>query len=173
MVGTKPSHFPDCGPRCPVGRVSWDDTQEFIRRLNSWESGRGYVYRLPTEAEWEYAARAGTSGISYGELDEIAWYSALYSGYSDEGPHPVGQKRANAWGLHDMLGNVSEWVGDWYGEYPSGPVTDPEGPESGTYRVIRGGCSATPEWAVRLASRGFFPPGSRNRYFGFRLVRTE
>ena len=109
VMGTNPSGLRECGARCPVEWVSWDDVQEFIRRLNERESGSGYVYRLPTEAEREYAARAGTTGVRYGELDSIAWYS----GNSGRTTHPVGQKRASAWGLHDMLGNVWEWVADW------------------------------------------------------------
>ena len=175
VMGTNPSRFPDCGSRCPVEKVSWEDAQAFIRELNERESGSGYEYRLPTEAEWEYAARAGTSGIRYGELDEIAWYSAN----SAEKTHPVGQKEENAWGLHDMLGNVWEWTGDWYGVYPSGPVTDPEGPDSGSNRVTRGGSWDDGAGAVRSADRsGSSPDFSgrtrwRNVSIGFRLVRTE
>ena len=159
--GTNPSDFAECGPRCPVEDVSWVDTQEFIRRLHGRESGNGYEYRLPTEAEWEYAARAGTVGATpagdlriLGEhnapvLDGQAWYGGnsgvAYAGgydcsgwegrqYASErcGPQAVGLKGANGWGLHDMLGNVWEWTGDWYGEYPSGAVTDPQGPGMGS-----------------------------------------
>ena len=169
VIGTNPSHFSSCGPRCPVEQVSWEDAQEFVRRLNSRESGRGYSYRLPTEAEWEYAARAGSTGARYGGLDAIAWYRVN----SDSKPHPVGQKRANVWGLHDMLGNVSEWAGDWYGEYPSGTVTDPEGPGAGSGRVVRGGGWYGSAVYVRSASRFGLSPGARNNSFGFRLVRTE
>ena len=169
VMRANPSHFSDCGPRCPVERVSWVDTQEFIRRLNSRESGRGYVYRLPTEAEWEYAARAGTPGARYGELDVIAWYSAN----SGRSTHPVGQKRPNMWGLHDMLGNVWEWVGDWYAEYPSGPVTDPGGSESGSRRVDRGGSWGSNARYVRSARRRNISPGLRSPSIGFRLIRTE
>ena len=156
------------GPRYPVETVSWGDTQAFTRRLNERESGSGYVYRLPTEAEWEYAARAGTSGIRYGELDEIAWHFGNSGGH----PYPVGQKRANAWGLHDMLGNVWEWTGDWYGKYPSGPVTDPQGPQSGSNRVIRGGGWSHAGRVVRSACRTGNSHGRRSD-LGFRLVRTE
>ena len=169
VMGTNPSYFSDCGPRCPVERVSWEDVQAFVRKLNERESGRGYAYRIPTEAEWEYAARAGTSGIRYGELDEIAWHW----GNSGAKTHPVGQKRANAWGLHDMLGNVWEWTGDWYGRYPSGPATDPRGPESGSSRVIRGGSWGNYAGYFRSADRYYYSPGYRANDFGFRLVRTE
>ena len=167
-MGTIPPGFPGCGPQCPVVNVSWEDAQAFIRELNERESGSMYEYRLPTEAEWEYAARAGTSGIRYGELGEIAWYRD-----NSEGTHPVGQKRANAWELHDMLGNVWEWTGDWYGEYPSDPVTDPKGPRSGSHRVFRGGGFGSSAGNVRSAYRDDVSPGARSSIIGFRLVRTD
>ena len=169
LMGTNPSRFSNCGPQCPVEQVSWEDTQEFIRRLNSRESGQGYSYRLPTEAEWEYAARAGTTGARHGELSAIAWYWTN----SGHRTHPVGQKRANAWGLHDMLGNVMEWIGDWYGEYPSGPVTDPKGPGSGRFRVLRGGNWNYYWKGVRSAYRNGYRLEHRNSRIGFRLVRTH
>ena len=169
LMGANPSWFTWCGSRCPVESVSWEDIQEFLRRLNEQESGSGYVYRLPTEAEWEYAARAGTTGARHGELDEIAWYE----GNSGWTMHPVGQKLANAWGLHDMLGSVVEWTADWYGEYPSGAVTDPQGPETSWGRVYRGGSWGNRAGNVRSANRGGNTPGSSNSNFGFRLVRTE
>ena len=172
VTGSNPSYFADCGALCPVEEVSWDDAQEFIRKLNERESGSGYAYRLPTEAEWEYAARAGMTRARYGELDEIAWWYWN----SGETTHPVGEKRANPWGLHDMLGNVSEWTADWFDRYPSGAVTDPTGPSSGSYRVHRGG-----SWGwlvgfaryVRSAYRNYHSPGSRYDGTGFRLVRTD
>ena len=169
VMGGSPSYHSECGPRCPVEMVSWEDAQEFIGSLNERESGRGYRYRLPTEAEWEYAARAGTMEARYGELDDVAWYWDN----SGRNPHPVGQKRANSWGLHDMLGNVWEWTGDWYGGYPSGPVTDNWRPVSGRYRVIRGGSWSGYARFVRSTIRGTGSPGTRYRYVGFRLVRTE
>ena len=167
VMGANPSFYKDCGPLCPVDSVSWIDAEEFIRRLNGRESGRGYRYRLPTEAEWEYAARAGTTGARYGVLDLIAWYGDN-SGFET---HPVGQKRANAWGLHDMLGNVWEWTGDRYGRYPSGSVTDPQGPPAGSGRVIRGGGWLNFAGYVRSAYRGPYSPGFR--HIGFRLIRTK
>ena len=169
VMGANPSRSSDCGPPCPVEWVSWFDTGEFIRRLNGRESGKGYRYRLPTEAEWEYAARAGTTGARYGESDSIAWYS----GNSRFETHPVGQKRANAWGLHDMLGNVWEWTGDWYGSYRSGSVTDPQGPSTGSARVARGGGWDFNASGVRSADRGSYSPSNRSGYIGFRLVRTK
>ena len=169
VMGANPSFFKDRGPSCPVDSVSWFDMDEFIKRLNGRESGKGYRYRPPTEAEWEYAARAGTTGARYGELGSIAWYS----GNSGRGTHLVGQKRANAWGLHDMLGNVWEWTGDWYGRYPSGSVTDPRGPSTGSYRVARGGGWPAVARFVRSAIRFSRSPGGRSSYIGFRLVRTK
>ena len=169
VMGTNPSRFKRCGSRCPVEQVSWNDVQEFIRRLNERESGSGYVYRLPTEAEWEYAARAGTAGARYGELDEIAWHGFN----SGRETHPVGMKRANGWGLHDMLGNVWEWTEDWYGRYPWGAVTDPEGPSIGSGRVRRGGGWSNGADFVRFADRNLISPSDRYTYIGFRLVRTE
>ena len=167
-MGTNPSHFNECGPQSPVESVSWVDVQEFISCLNEGESGEGYLYRLPTEAEWEYAARAGTTGARYGPLDSIAWYA----GNSGLETHPVGQKVANAWGLHDMLGNVWEWTADWEGKYPSSLVTDPQGPSTGWGRVFRGGGWGSNSRDVRSACRGHDSPDSRD-IIGFRLVRTK
>ena len=174
VMGSNPSHFSNCGARCPVDHVSWDDVQNFIVELNQREAGSGYAYRLPTEAEWEYAARAGTSGARYGALDEIAWYSENSDSLARVGgPRRVGQKQANAWGLHDMLGNVWEWTGDRFGDYRSGAVTDPTGPESGSYRVYRGGSWFTGARNARSAYRNGNAPGRRNISIGFRLVRTN
>ena len=167
VMGSNPSRFDECGGDCPVERVSWDDVQEFIGRLNALEGEARY--RLPTEAEWEYAARAGTSGDRYGgDLDAIAWYD----GNSGGGTHPVGQKAPNAWGLHDMLGNVWEWVQDWYGPYPGGSVTDPQGPASGSARVGRGGGWVFDARSCRASDRIILTPGFRY-YLGFRLLRME
>ena len=167
VTGTNPSEFSGCG-RCPVETVSWDDAQEFIRSLNG--RAGGSRYRLPTEAEWEHAARAGTAGDRYApNLDAIAWYGDN----SGDRPHPVGQKAPNAWGLHDMLGNVWEWVQDWYGDYPGGAVTDPGGPGSGSIRVIRGGGWDSGAGYCRGPGRFNGSPGVRVIYLGFRLLRTE
>ena len=150
--------------------MSWDDAQEFIWSLNG--RAGGSRYRLPTGAEWEYAARGGTVGDRYGNLDAIAWYG----GNSGDRTQPVGQKAPNAWGLHDMLGNVWEWVQDWHGDYPGGAVTDPRGPGSGSDRVIRGGSGFNHNaWAHRASARFYAQPGARSRAHdtGFRLLRTE
>ena len=165
MMGTNPSEFSGCG-RCPVEMVSWNDAQEFVGRLNG--RAGGSRYRLPTEAEWEYAARAGTTGDRYGNLDAIAWYR----GTNGDRTHPVGQKAPNAWGLHDMLGNVWEWVQDWYGRYPGGTVTDPRGPGSGSRRGRRGGAQCYSTRYCRSSERNFIIPGYRSNYLGFRLLRT-
>ena len=169
VMGSNPSHFTGwgCG-NCPVEKVSWEDAQEFIRRLNR-RSG-GDRYRLPREAEWEYAARAGTSGDRYGNVDAVAWYSRNSGGRT----HPVGRKAPNAWGLYDMLGNVWEWVEDWYEDHlPGGTVTDPRGPGSGTYRLNRGGCWHHHARYCRAPNRDFDLPGTRADNLGFRLLRTE
>ena len=118
----------------PVNNVSWDDTQDFISRLIGEYAPIGFEFRLPTEAQWEYACMAGSTGEHYGDLDAIAWSSDNSDGHA----HDVGQKEANAWGLYDMLGNVWEWCSDWYGYYPMKNLTDYTGPEKGSRRVIRG-----------------------------------
>ena len=175
-MGNNPSYFKNCGGNCPVEQVSWNDVQEFIGKLNG-RSG-GQRYRLPTEAEWEYAARAGTRTYTYaGDLTKptgndpvlngIAWYDEN----SGRRTHPAGRKAPNAWGLHDMLGNVWEWVGDRKGDYPGGTVTDPAGPNSGSGRVDRGGSWGDLAGICRSANRDRGSPGNRNHYLGFRLLR--
>ena len=166
VMGSNPSHFGGCA-NCPVEQVSWEDAQEFIRGVNM-QAGRN-VFRLPTEAEWEYAARAGTTGDRYGHMDSIAWYSRN----SGDRTHPVGGKMPNAFGLYDMLGNVSEWVHDWYGDYPGGSVTDPRGPDWGLDRVSRGGTWFFGAGSARVSRRLHDPPGSRFNGLGFRLLRTR
>ena len=166
-MGTNPSGHAGCD-RCPVENVSWTEAQRFIRSLNMRVDGG--PYRLPTEAEWEYAARAGTSGDRYTEnLEAIAWCRDN----SGSRTHPVGQKVPNAWGLHDMLGNVWEWVQDWYGKYPGSSVTDPEGPRFGSARVFRGGAIWPSQSACRASSRGDESPDDSGDVLGFRLLRIE
>jgi formylglycine-generating enzyme required for sulfatase activity len=171
IMGSSPSRFSNCGDDCPVEKVSWTDIQEFISKLNQIEVGS--KYRLPTEAEWEYAARAGSTarfcyGDDEGRLSEYAWYS----GNSGDKTHPVAQKQPNAWGLYDMHGNVYEWCQDWYDKnYPSGNVTDPTGPSSGSLRVLCGGSwSSLAEFCRSAIRYGKFPV-TRNLYLGFRLAR--
>jgi formylglycine-generating enzyme len=162
-----PSDFK--GADRPVEQVSWIDAMEFCRKLTAKHraDGRlpeGWEWRLPSEAEWEYAARAGTTSSRHGELDAVAWFQ----GNSKNQTHLVKQKSANAWGLHDTLGNVSEWCGDWYDQYPVELVIDPTGPISGTSRVIRGGCWKHHAGLARSASRLSFSPNARYSYIGFR-----
>jgi formylglycine-generating enzyme required for sulfatase activity len=170
VMGHNPSHFTGCGLDCPVESVSWNDVQEFIRRLN--ENSEGEYYRLPKEAEWEYACRAGTSsrfntGDSESDLDRAGWYRKN-SGLKT---HPVGLKEPNDWGLYDMHGNVWEWCRDWYGAYSEYPIIDPTGPTNGALRVIRGGAWSSPAGSCRTAYRGRLDPDYRHHGLGFRLVR--
>jgi len=165
VMGSNPSFFKK-GDDYPVEQVRWDDVQAFIRKLNQMTGKR---YRLPTEAEWEYAARGGKDGPGndrYGNLDDIAWHGANSGGST----HPVGQKQPNAYGLYDMLGNVWEWVQDWFGPYTSSAKTNPTGPSSGSYRVRRGGSWRSNAIQVRAPFRDGFPLGDRARYLGFRLA---
>ena len=171
VMGDNPSSFDDCGRTCPVEEVSWEDVQGFIEELNLREGVRRY--RLPTEAEWEYAARAGTqTAYSFGNAANRLGLYGWYNDNSGDRTQPVGGKRPNAWGLYDMHGNVWEWVGDRYGEYPSGRVTDPRGPSSGAYRVDRGGGWDGSARDCRAADRNWLAPGDRIYGLGFRLART-
>ena len=177
VMGSNPSEFAGCG-RCPVENVSWDDIQRFISMLNSADSA--WTYRLPTEAEWEYAARAGERGDRYvRNLDASAWYRDN----SEDRTHPVGQKRPNAFGLYDMIGNVSEIVQDWLGEYPGGTVVDPTGPPSPTMSAgiagpdkVSRGCNFGDfeDWCDEVARRSYFQAALGGYYIhGFRLVRVS
>jgi formylglycine-generating enzyme required for sulfatase activity len=178
VMGNNPSYFKNCGDDCPVENVSWNDVQQFIRKLNQRE-GSG-TYKLPTEAEWEYTARAGSSsafangGISElqcgfdSNLDAMGWYC----GNSDKRTHPAARKQPNTWGLYDMHGNVYEWCQDWYGNYPSGSVTDPTGPSSGSDRVFRGGSWSYGARNCRSADRYSYTPGYGYNNLGFRILST-
>lgn len=178
VMGDNPSRFKNCGDDCPVESVSWNDVQEFIRRLND-RVGTG-KYRLPTEAEWEYACRAETeTPFSFGEC--LSTGEANYNGNHPLSGCPKGEYRGktvavasffpNQWGLYDMHGNVWEWCQDWYGDYPSGSVTDPEGPSSSAGHVARGGSWYSYARICRSAYRGGFTPGGRFFSLGFRLSR--
>ncbi len=159
-MGSNPSYFR--GDDLPVEKVSWDDCQEFIRKVNA---SLTCGVRLPTEAEWEYACRAGTTGAYAGDLSEMAWYESN----SGSMTHDVGTKRANAWGLCNMHGNVLEWCNDRYGAY-GGVVTDTSGPITGSFRVLRGGCWNNYARNCRSAKRYFGGSSSGNEYSGFRLA---
>jgi len=155
VTGQNPSNLK--GANLPVENVNWDEAQAYCAAIGG---------RLPTEAEWEYAARAGSTAARYGNLDEIAWHSGNSGGRT----HEVGQKLANAFGLFDMLGDVWQWTANWYGNYPSGAQSDPSGPESGESRALRGGSwVSTPRFA-RVSYRRKYDPGIRLDVIGLRCV---
>ena len=169
VMGSNPSEFK--GENLPVEQVSWDDCQEFIRKLNTLTSQR---FRLPTEAEWEFAARGGNrsnhtqySGSS--SLDEVAWYDGIRGGKT----HPVKTKKANELGIYDMTGNVWEWCQDWFGDYSSSSQSNPEGPSSGSFRVFRGGSWINEPRICRSSSRDCGTPGGRDGRLGLRLALSE
>ena len=171
--------------RLPMYFVSWNEAMDFCRKLTELERAKGrlpagYEYMLPTEAQWEYACRAGTTGPTYsnGSLDDIAWYvKNSFVGYTGRGlgnppagPRDVGAKLGNEWGMHDILGNIWEWCRDWYGPYPGGDVTDPTGPKDGTYRVNRGGSFGSGAFDERSGNRAKNPPNEDSAYRGFRVA---
>ena len=167
VMGNNPSHFKG-DDRYPVENVNWDDCQEFIKKLNE---KAGKKYRLPTEAEWEFAARGGNQSKGYeysgsNTLDEVAWYFAN----SDSKTHPVGTKKANELGIHDMSGNVWEWCNDWYGDYSTKDVIDPKGAEKGADRVNRGGGWYNYAQSCRVAYRCYSTPTFRFNNLGFRVI---
>ena len=169
VMGNNPSNFK--GANLPVECVSYGEALSFCRKVTKQEraAGRlptGYEYTLPTEAQWEYACRAGTTGDYAGNLDAMGWSEDN----SGERTHEVGGKKANGWGLYDMHGNVMEWCLDWRGAYAGGSVTDPRGATSGSYRVFRGGCWFFSASICRSASRGDYLPDRRNGGLGFRLA---
>jgi formylglycine-generating enzyme required for sulfatase activity len=170
VMGNNPSHFKG-DLNLPVEQVSWNDAQEFIRRLNALEGAE--VYRLPTEAEWEYICLADTTN-DYGfcedeaEIEDYAWLEMNSGGNT----HPVGQRKANPWGLFDTHGNVWEWVQDWHGEHPPGAITEPAG-LSPAFRVLRGGAWDSPTGNCRSHTRRSYSiANARSNKFGFRLAMT-
>ena len=166
VMSNNPSYFK--GDNLPVVKVSWDDCQKFISKLNSLT---GQNFRLPTEAEWEFAARGGNNSNHYqysgsNELGDVAWYS----GNSGDKTHVVATKQPNELGLYDMSGNVWEWCSDWYGNYSSSSQTNPTGPNSGSKRVLRGGCWGRTTWLCSSSNRVSGTPGSGSLNVGLRLV---
>ncbi|MBO4714714.1 MAG: formylglycine-generating enzyme family protein, partial [Verrucomicrobia bacterium] len=191
VMGENPSWFK--GVDLPVEMLSWNDAMAFCTKLTEIEraAGRlpeGYEYTLPTEAQWEYACRAGTTtALNSGknlsdedqcpEMDEVGWYVYNSGEYDSDGnwadngkTFPVGQKQPNAWGLYDMHGNVYEWCLDWYGDYPASSVTDPKGPGEGTYRVMRGGCWYEAAFGCRSACRNCCNLDDSYYELGFRVA---
>jgi len=169
LMGKNPSV--NVGPKLPVTNVSWVECQEFIKVLNSKTKGG---YRLPTESEWEYACRAGTTtATAFGET--ITSKDANYDESKIDKPVPVGGYKPNAFGLYDMHGNVWEWCSDWYANYPEGPLVDPVGPKEGARRVLRGGSFNYFHVSnIRSSYRGdFVLPTSRTIGIGFRLAKTN
>jgi formylglycine-generating enzyme required for sulfatase activity len=208
LLGYNPSFFTACGTGCPVERVSWHEAAAYCNALSkkkglgecytctgtgasasckttaAFDGGNIYAcpgYRLPTEAEWEYAFRAGTKTAFYGGevascsgSDSIADGIAWYESNSDARTHPAGQKQPNPWGLHDMAGNVWEWCHDHYAEELGAlPATDPVGPASGSERVLRGGSWIHQPRDLRAAARGHAPPTFRENYVGFRCATSQ
>ena len=166
VMGSSPSPFK--GGNLPVKEVSWEDCQTFVDRLNSLT---GQQFHLPTEAQWEYAARGGTKsrGYKYSGSNDIG-YVAWYDDNSSSKTHPVKTKQPNELGLYDMSGNVDEWCQDWFGSYSSGSQTNPTGASSGSYRVYRGGCWASPARDSRVPIRYGSTPSLRNSILGLRLA---
>ena len=169
VMGTNPSNLQ--GDNLPVECVSWNDCQEFITKLNQ---ATGKTFRLPTEAEWEFAARGGTKSQGYkysgsNTIGDVAWYTEN----SGDKTHEVGTKQANELGLYDMSGNVWEWCSDWYGNYSSSAQSDPTGPSTGSYLVGRGGCLGSTARSCRVTYRNGYGPTYANSLLGLRLALSS
>jgi formylglycine-generating enzyme required for sulfatase activity len=184
VMGTNPSYFQKRVIRksdssmYPVEQVSWEDAVEFCKKLSDLpeEKKAGRVYRLPTEAEWEYACRAGSkAAYSFGENSKTLGDYSWFGDNSGSQTHPVGEKKPNAWGLYDMHGNVWEWCSDWYDEYPKGAVSDPSGPSEGSSRVLRGGSWFSGAASCRSAFRSGDDPSFRlsDGHYGFRVALSS
>jgi formylglycine-generating enzyme required for sulfatase activity len=175
-MGENPSNFK--GEKNPMETVSWNDATEFCRKLTvkvaqaSSPASVGRTFRLPTEAEWEYACRTGSSTrFCFGDSDNGLGDYAWYDGNSGNQTHPVGQKKPNAWGFYDMHGNVWEWCGDWYADkYGTGSAKNPQGVSSGEYRVLRGGSWYRGPFVCRSADRLRYTPTCSSYIGGFRVV---
>ncbi|MFC0211903.1 formylglycine-generating enzyme family protein [Paenibacillus chartarius] len=167
LMGNNPSHFK--GEQLPVDSVSWDEAQLFVTKLQE-KTGRRFT--LPTEAQWEYAARAGTTTKwDFGDSESMLGGYAWFGENSGEATHPAGQKKPNAWGLYDMYGNVQEWCNDWYASpYPQGDASDPQGPNSGESRVLRGGAWGDDFTMVRSSYRNAAGTDAKTAGIGFRVV---
>jgi len=185
-MGSNPSAFK--GEDRPVEQVTFEQVHEFLNKLNA--RNDGFLYRLPTEAEWEYAARASTTDQYAGSLHDMAWYNDGQSAARGSGafqnenspvgllvpePHPVATKKPNGWGLYDMRGNVAEWVEDFYDAnyYPTSPAADPKGPATGDGHVVRGGSFRVYPWLTRVSLRSIFPDTYEFADLGFRVVREK
>ena len=169
VMGNNPSSWK--GDNLPVENVSWDDCQDFIRKLNTLT---GKNFRLPTEAEWEFAARGGNKSRGYkyagsNNIGDVAWYD----GNSGNKTHVVGTKSPNELGIYDMSGNVYEWCQDWYGDYSSASQTNPTGASNGSYRVLRGGSWYNIARFCRSSNRNGRAPDCRYNYGGLRLVLSQ
>jgi formylglycine-generating enzyme required for sulfatase activity len=182
VMGTNPSYFQKQLIRdrdssmFPVDSISWEDAVGFCKKLSDLpeEKKAGLIYRLPTEAEWEYACRAGSiTAYSFGENSKTLGDHAWFLSNSNNQTHPVGAKKPNAWGLYDMHGNAWEWCSDWFGDYPKGALSDPSGPEEGSYRVIRGGGWSHDASLCRSAFRYGDLPSHRLLNFGFRVAMSS
>lgn len=163
IMRNNPSHFK--GDTLPVESVSWSDVTNFCKRFSSTANVKA---ALPTEAQWEYACRAGTTGLLSGNLASMSWCGEAMAGRT----HPVKSKTANPWGIYDIYGNVSEWCYDWYDDYPGKPLWDPSGPDKGNHslRVIRGGSWGDMAGLCRSAYRMFENPSQKISRIGFRFV---
>lgn len=179
LMGTHPwtglKYVKECG-ECPVGNVNWYDAREFIRKLNKISN---HQFRLPTEAEWEYACKADTTTRFFHSslklnLTQYAWFYDNAFKKGSMHAREVGTREPNPWGLYDMLGNVYEWCSDWYSRnyYNKSPVQNPTGPNYGSYKVVRGGDWARTDYFLRVASRRYYSPHYKDVNVGFRLAES-
>lgn len=168
IMGNNPSEFHNCGDNCPVENVSWNEAKEFIKKLNA---RTGKQYRLPSEQEWAYACQAGVNSEYCGSdnIDSVAWYQ----GNAENETHPISTKRANAWGIYDMSGNVWEWVEDsWHEDFKGAPTDGGPWIGDSTNRVIRGGSWFSDAQSVHATKRFGFNQSGRSNNIGFRIART-